>query len=164
MTSFNVQRKCVFQKYCRAKSQWYWKKRWKWISPASSSVFEVPDSCIYWPKTLNFCLQTLGFLCQHVVQNGNFLIKKIKMSQNFQKSFLGLFYVCFACKWCATLSSAVSSGGPEGQVARFNANVWFKNISVPYVNDIERNVENGHLQQVLQYLKLRIHAHTDPKG
>ena len=58
------------------------------------------------------------------------------MFQNFQKSFLGLFYVCFACKWCAALSSAVSSGGPEGQVARFNANSFFKNITGPYGNDI----------------------------
>ena len=90
-------------------------------------------------------------------------LKKSKMSQNFEKSFLGLFYVCFACKWCAALSSAVSTGGPEGQVSKFNANVCFKNIPVPYVNDIERNVENEYLQQVLQYLKPRIHASTDPK-
>ena len=84
----------------------------------------------------NFCLQSLGFFCQHVVQNVNFL-QKSKMFQNFQKSFLGLFYVCFACKWCAALSSAVSSGGPEGQVARFNANSFFKNITGPYGNDIQ---------------------------
>ena len=123
--SFQVQRKCMIQKYLSAICQWYWKKRWKWISPASSSVFEAPDSCIYWPKMLIFCFQTLGILCQHVVQNVNFL-KKSKMSPNFEKSFLGLFYVCFASKWCAALSSASSSGGPEGQVARFNANVFFK--------------------------------------
>ena len=85
------------------------------------------------------------------------------MSQNFQKSFLGLFYVCFACKWCAALSSAVSSGGPEGQVSTFNANVFFKNTAEPNLNDIENNVENEYLQQVLQYLKLRIHASIDPK-
>ena len=111
---------------------------------------------------LKYCFQTLGFLCQHVVQNVNFL-KKSKMSQNFQKSFLGLFYVCFVCKWCAALSSAVSSGGPEGQVARFNANSFFKNITGPYGNDIQRNVENANLQQDPGYLKFRIHASTDPK-
>ena len=110
----------------------------------------------------NFCFQTLGFFCEHVVQNVNFL-QKSKMFQNFQKSFLGLLYVCFACKWCAALSSAVSSGGPEGQVARFNANSFFKNITGPYGNDIQRNVENDNLQQDPGYLKLRIHASTDPK-
>ena len=89
------------------------------------------------------------------------IFEKIKMSQNTQKSFLGLFYVCFACKWCAALSSAVSSGGPEGQVLTFNANVFFKNTAEPNLSDIERKNENEYLQQLPQYLKLRIHASTD---
>ena len=74
-----------------------------------------------------------------------------------------MFYVCFTGKWCAALSSAVSSGGPKGQVAWFNANSFFKNITGPYGNDIQRNVENDNFQQDPGYFKLRLHASTDPK-
>ena len=69
----------------------------------------------------------------------------------------------FGSKWCAALSSAVSQGGPEGQVAGFNAKVLFCNTSVQNVYGIERFVKNEHLQQVPQYLKLQIHAFNDPK-
>ena len=62
------------------------------------------------------------------VKNVTFL-KNHKVSQDCQKRFLGMFCVCFIGKWCATLSSALSLGGPEGQVCRFNAKVLFRNTS-----------------------------------
>ena len=70
----------------------------------------------------------------------------------------------FGSKWCAALPSALSQGGPEGQVARFNAKVLFCNTSVQNVYGIERFVKNEHLQQVPQYLKLQIHASNASKA
>ena len=61
----------------------------------------------------------------------------------------------FAGKWCAALSSVVCLGGPEGQVAGFNANVWFENISGPDVYILETYLRNEYLQQNLNNMKLQ---------
>ena len=60
----------------------------------------------------------------------------------------------FNRKWCAALSSVVCLGGPEGQVAGFNANVVFKNIAEPDVNILETYLTNEYLQQNLKNMKL----------
>ena len=58
-------------------------------------------------------------------------------------------------KWCAALSSVVCLGGPEGQVAGFNANVVFKNIAEPDVYILETYLRNEYLQQNLKNMKLQ---------
>ena len=59
----------------------------------------------------------------------------------------------FISKWCAALSSVVCLGGPEGQVAGFNANVVFENIIVPDVHIMETYLRNEYLQQNLKNMK-----------
>ena len=66
-----------------------------------------------------------------------------------------MFCVLFNRKWCAALSSVVCLGGPEGQVAGFNANVVFGNITVPDVHIMETYLRNEHLQQNLKNMKLQ---------
>ena len=61
----------------------------------------------------------------------------------------------FISKWCAALSSVVCLGGPEGQVAGFNANVFFENISAPDVEIMETYFRNEYLQQNLKNIKLQ---------
>ena len=56
-----------------------------------------------------------------------------KTQKSFENCLFGMFCVLFTGKWCAALSSVVCLGGPEGQVAGFNANVFFENISGPDV-------------------------------
>ena len=65
-----------------------------------------------------------------------------------------MFCVLFTSKWCAALSSVVCLGGPEGQVAGFNANVVFKNITAPDVYIMETYFRNEYLQQNLKNIKL----------
>ena len=64
-----------------------------------------------------------------------------------------MFCVLFTRKWCAALFSVVCLGGPEGQVARFNANVFFKNTADPNVYIIETYLRNEYLQQNLKNMK-----------
>ena len=56
-----------------------------------------------------------------------------KNEKSFENNLFGMLCVLFNSKWCAALSSVVCLGGPEGQVAGFNANVFFENISGPDV-------------------------------
>ena len=62
---------------------------------------------------------------------------------------------CVQKIWCAALSSVVCLGGPEGQVAGFNANVVFKNIAEPDVYILETYLRNEYLQQNLKNMKLQ---------
>ena len=66
-----------------------------------------------------------------------------------------MFCVLFASKWCAALSSVVCPGGPEGQVAGFNANVVFKNTAEPDVHILKIHLRNEYLQQNLKNMKLQ---------
>ena len=66
-----------------------------------------------------------------------------------------MFCVLFTSKWCAALSSVVCLGGPEGQVAGFNANVVFKNTAEPDVYILKTYLRNEYLQQNLKNMKLQ---------
>ena len=93
--------------------------------------------------------------------------KASKMTKNSQKLFLVFlvtFFVRFASKWCAAISSAVSLGGPEGQVFKFNANLWLQNITASYVHFSERYSQNGYLRWVPVYLKLQIRTSNVSKS
>ena len=137
---FQFQRKVGFRKYLSPICQSYRKILQKLISPATSWVFEAPDSCTQWHKMSRNGSQTIRFwpTCDQKW-------RKSEMLKNLQKSFLRMFCVLFLCKWCAALSSAVSLGGPEGQKFRFNAKLVFENISAQYVNHIQRFCKNEFL-------------------
>ena len=78
-----------------------------------------------------------------------------KNAKSFKNNFFRMFCVLFTSKWCAALSSVVCLGGPEGQVAGFNANVWFENISGPDVYILKTYLRNEYLQQNLNNMKLQ---------
>ena len=95
---------------------------------------------------------------------GQLVTYKAASSPDHLRRFVkGMFRRRWYGLWCAALSSAVSRGGPEGQLPGFNANVLFKNIPVPYVIGVMFSFKIQHLQQHPQYLKLEIHAAQMPK-
>ena len=81
--------------------------------------------------------------------------RSLKIAKSFKNMVFWMFCVVFIIKWCAALSSVVCLGGPEGQVAGFNANVVFENISPPDVYIMERSFRNEYLQQNLKNMKLQ---------
>ena len=122
-----VQRKCVFQKYCRPKCIHYWNIFEKWVPPAKSKEYEASEKCIQTVFWNILTWEIFGFWACTGLAKRHFSGKVPKLKNHLKIVRSGCF-VCFLVVNGAQHSPlSFVQVGPKGKLPG-STQMWFSKI------------------------------------